>query len=149
VALAKRANADRGWGPLNYKLLDHPIIQRTSPNKFVQNGVAVKNGTSNQSEPQTEVDNNNILQKMNFSGPTTNRLATICVENRLKDNALNEQYLNEKKDQEENKAVSQDLRQWLRCSKNWRSGRFANIKKYTLTDNDFVLAAEEKRKRQS
>ena len=80
----------------------------------------------------------------NFNGRSTCKLATLCIENRLKDKAKNDAYLKQKEDEETNKENREELRAWFRTTNDWRSGKFAAKGKLGLTDMDFLEAAREK-----
>lgn len=129
----KRAIAERGWGPLNYVLLDHLKIKITdASNDEVNNTVT------------SYIDNDDVCRQLNFSGSTTNILATVCVENRMKNKAKNDLYLKEKENQINNKDNRQKMKLWLKNSKNWRSGKFATLNQYQLTDDEILFYAKER-----
>jgi hypothetical protein len=148
---AKRATADCGWGPLNWILLDDPLIKHTAPSSLLSGGnVSNNNHSTNNNLANnglnsdrnanncTSSQRDEIIQQLNFDSEYTNKVATMCVERRLMDKGKNEFYLKQKEKEAMNKEGRGEMREFFKNPKNYQSGKAAAANKYCLT-NDYIV----------
>ena len=129
VENGKKAIRQRGWGPLNYVLLDHPKLIAKLPEDTNTNAPTAEPTTINS-------DHDFSLLKINTSGPLTNELVDQLVDQKAM--AIGKKAANEekrKRQQEQNDKLAK-LAEMAAVT----SGQLAHQNIYTLDDTllDFV-----------
>jgi hypothetical protein len=123
---AKKADANRGWGSLNYVLLDSPKLV-SDDRRNIQ---AKKRKVNEVSQEEVEV---------NHDGQVATGYLTILFEDKLKRDGLRKK-LDEKNNNNKDMSDKYDV---LKDKTNWTSGKLCSNNIFCLTNKKVVNSAQE------
>ena len=140
----RHAIVERGWGPLNYVLLDHPDVRKGSSIDMNSDTSESINNTNNSNDSNTVAPSISVdLSAINTSSGYAGIITDAIIVHHLKDSAkvkslqLKKEKINEISDLTEKlKAI---------CKKMPSSGAFASVGEFCLTPNVMAVVVKEKK----
>jgi hypothetical protein len=131
---ARKAILQRGWGPLNYCLLDHPKLIRLDSSDIRPTATVSSDGMSTIPSSNNSMDITLSIDNLNVEGPVVSSMLDLLVDNKAKSEGHKEKNKEKKRKIEE---TNNKLALLAEVS-NVTSGQLACQNIYTLTCEEVI-----------